>query len=159
MVTRKKVIGKKLLTKKEINDKLQTSEVFRCYASSNIIRSPLDKVQWEEVLIIGVIFSDKITPFISVGGKRYSHCAIDVPYDSEPFEAHETNNLKLGDVVKSTIDGGEYMVIGLRMNKCNEWRTLIHTKEISNIGLFYNFTHLDGTPIGKVKESEMYFLR
>ena len=136
----------KELTRKEVAQKLVEEVCFDGYVRDS------NSKNWIKTKITGIIMIESaIYPFCTEEGV-YNYCAIEVPDEYEPYPDDVCSDLKCGDVLKRKNNENEFLVTAVYQKSFNNAHIFSNGCYLTNKDLFENYTNLDGTPIGRLKE-------
>ena len=125
----------------------QDKNCFKAYLS-NYDDGDMDDIVHTLVSGVDLIHDSEIGAFISVSGRRYLYCWIEVPDKYMPYKNNEFSGIKCGDILRQ--DKKEGLVTAIELDKSGIYLTQVHSCWFSNKELFEKFTTADGMPIGKL---------
>lgn len=140
----------KELTPREALLKLGNEGTFKDFVYDKDIYG--NNTKMEKMTVCGVDLFDKY-PFITLNcNVDFMFCAIEVPDEYEPYPDDETPEIKCGGWVKSKCTDVEYLIICIDRDPKASLHFEFRDMCLSNTSLFEDFTWLDGSPIGRLKQ-------
>lgn len=138
----------KELKREEVAMKLATEGIFEGYVRNG------EKDDWDKTNITGIDFKERGRDFLSEKCGWWRHCGIEIHPEYEPYPDDEMPDLKRLDGITSKQYNVEHTITSIDKKSKDLTFVFVHLYGwISNKRLFDDFTHIDGSPIGRLKGS------